>query len=119
MAAPRLGAAAVFVNTTKTCIPTRGPRGWSNGADQFGDALDVERRPRPNPNNEGWGRVNLASLIITNRLNAPRHYEYGPSDSDQRRILYAPFWSGLTQPLKSPWPTLTFTVCRGNSRIGE
>lgn len=118
MAAPHVaGAAAVFVQYYQNLYPNARPSpalvkaALINSA----DALDpLNGGPGPIPNNEeGWGRVNLASLIITNRLNAPRHYEY----VDQTILLTnGGFYTrhilvqGSTQPLKI---TLAYTDVYG------
>ena len=81
MAAPHAaGAAAVFVQYYKSqhtnAMPS--PALVKAALINSADALDqLNGGPGPIPNSEeGWGRVNLASIVVTNRLTAPRCYEY-------------------------------------------
>jgi len=74
------GAAAVFVqyykslHTNAVPSPALVKAALINSADQMDEA---NGGPGPIPNNdEGWGRINLANIIVTNLNNAPRYYQY-------------------------------------------
>ena len=111
------GAAAVFVQYYKSRTRTRCPRRhWSrrrliNSADELDEA---NGGPGPIPNNdEGWGRINLANIVVTNLNSAPRFYQY----LDQTVLLtnsqvYSQhiFVQGPDQPLKI---TLAYTDVPG------
>jgi hypothetical protein len=111
------GAAAVFVQYYKSfhtnALPS--PALVKAALINSADALDVANGgPGPVPNNdEGWGRINLANIIVTNRNSAPRFYQY----LDQSGLLtnsqvYAQhiFVQGADQPLKI---TLAYTDVPG------
>jgi hypothetical protein len=74
------GAAAVFVqyykslHTNAVPSPALVKAALINSADE----MDVANGgPGPIPNNdEGWGRVDLANIIVTNLNSAPRYYQY-------------------------------------------
>jgi len=74
------GAAAVFVqyyknfHTNAIPSPALVKAALINSADPLDDA---NGGPGPVPNNdEGWGRVTLANIIVTNFDSAPRYYQY-------------------------------------------
>jgi len=74
------GAAAVFVqyykslHTNAVPSPALVKAALINSADELDEA---NGGPGPVPNNdEGWGRINLANLILTNLNTAPRYYQY-------------------------------------------
>jgi subtilisin family serine protease len=118
MAGPHAaGAAAVFVQYYKSLHTNTMPSpalvkaALINSADELDQA---NGGPGPVPNNdEGWGRINLANIIITNIASAPRYYQY----LDQTVLLtnsqmYAQhiFVQGSDEPLKI---TLTYTDVPG------
>lgn len=81
MAAPHAaGAAAIFVqyyksqHTNAMPSPALVKAALINSADEL-DQLNGGPGPIPN-NEEGWGRINLTRIVVTNRLAAPRCYEY-------------------------------------------
>jgi subtilisin family serine protease len=74
------GAAAVFVqyykslHTNAVPSPALVKAALINSADELDEA---NGGPGPIPNNdEGWGRVNLANIVVTNLNGAPRYYQY-------------------------------------------
>jgi subtilisin family serine protease len=74
------GAAAVFVqyykslHTNAVPSPALVKAALINSADELDES---NGGPGPIPNNdEGWGRINLANIIVTNLNNAPRYYQY-------------------------------------------
>ena len=74
------GAAAVFVqyykslHTNAVPSPALVKAALINSADELDEA---NGGPGPVPNNdEGWGRINLANIIVTNFNTAPRYYQY-------------------------------------------
>jgi hypothetical protein len=74
------GAAAVFVqyykslHTNAVPSPALVKAALINSADELDEA---NGGPGPIPNNdEGWGRINLANIIVTNINSAPRFYQY-------------------------------------------
>jgi hypothetical protein len=101
------GAAAVFVqyykslHTNAVPSPALVKAALVNSADELDEA---NGGPGPIPNDdEGWGRVDLANIIITNINVAPRYYQY----LDQTVLLtnsqvYSQhvFVQGSDQPLK-------------------
>ena len=111
------GAAAVFVqfyksrNTNAVPSPALVKAALINSADELDEA---NGGPGPVPNNdEGWGRINLANIIVTNIASAPRFYQY----LDQTVLLtngqvYAQhiFVRSLAEPLKI---TLAYTDVPG------
>jgi subtilisin family serine protease len=111
------GAAAVFVqyykslHTNAVPSPALVKAALINSADELDEA---NGGPGPIPNNdEGWGRINLANIIVTNIASAPRFYQY----LDQTVLLtnsqvYAQhiFVQGSGQPLKI---TLAYTDVPG------
>jgi hypothetical protein len=111
------GAAAVFVqfyqSTHNNAVPSPAlvKAALINSADELDEA---NGGPGPIPNNdEGWGRINLENIIVTNANNAPRFYQY----LDQTVLLtnsqvYAQhiFVQGADQPLKI---TLAYTDVPG------
>ncbi len=111
------GAAAVFVqyykslHTNAVPSPALVKAALINSADEMDEA---NGGPGPVPNNdEGWGRINLANIIVTNINSAPRFYQY----LDQTVLLtnsqvYAQhiFVQGSDQPLKI---TLAYTDVPG------
>jgi hypothetical protein len=114
MAGPQAaGAAAVFVQFYKSlhtnAIPSPAlvKAALINSADELDQA---NGGPGPVPNSdEGWGRINLANIIVTNLNSAPRFYQY----LDQNVLLtnsqvYARhiFVQGADEPLKI---TLAYT----------
>jgi serine protease AprX len=81
MACPHAaGAAAVFVQYYKSlhtnAIPSPAlvKAALINSANEL-DELNGGPGPIPN-NDEGWGRITLTNIIVTNFLAAPRYYEY-------------------------------------------
>jgi subtilisin family serine protease len=111
------GAAAVFVqyyqstHTNAVPSPALVKAALINSADELDEA---NGGPGPVPNNdEGWGRITLTNLIVTNYAAAPRYYQY----LDQTVLLtnsqvYARhiFVEGADQPLKI---TLAYTDVPG------
>jgi hypothetical protein len=111
------GAAAVFVqyykslHTNAVPSPALVKAALINSADELDEA---NGGPGPVPNNdEGWGRVNLANIIVTNSNSAPRYYQF----LDQTVLLtnsqvYAQhvFVQSSDQPLKV---TLAYTDVPG------
>jgi len=101
------GAAAVFVqyykslNTNAVPSPALVKAALINSADELDES---NGGPGPIPNNdEGWGRINLENIIITNVNSAPRYYQF----LDQTVLLtnsqvYSQhiFVQGSDQPLK-------------------
>jgi len=74
------GAAAVFVqyykslHTNAVPSPALVKAALINSADELDES---NGGPGPIPNNdEGWGRVNLTNIIVTNLNSAPRYYQY-------------------------------------------
>jgi hypothetical protein len=74
------GAAAVFVqyykslHTNAVPSPALVKAALINSADEMDQA---NGGPGPIPNNdEGWGRLNLANIVVPDLTNAPRYYEY-------------------------------------------
>ncbi|MGH7972238.1 MAG: S8 family serine peptidase, partial [Limisphaerales bacterium] len=74
------GAAAVFVqfyqNTHNNATPSPAlvKAALINSADELDEA---NGGPGPVPNNdEGWGRINLANIVVSNINTAPRFYQY-------------------------------------------
>ena len=111
------GAAAVFVQYYKSlhtnAVPS--PALVKAALINSADALDqANGGPGPIPNNdEGWGRINLANIVVTNINSAPRYYQY----LDQTVLLtnsqvYAQhiFVQGSDEPLKI---TLAYTDVPG------
>jgi len=81
MAGPHAaGAAAVFVQYYKSLhtntipSPALVKAALINSADEL-DELSGGPGPIPN-NDEGWGRITLTNIIVTNFLTAPRYYEF-------------------------------------------
>jgi len=111
------GAAAVFVqfykgtHTNAVPSPALVKAALINSADELDEA---NGGPGPVPNNdEGWGRINLENIVVTNANSAPRSYQY----LDQTVLLtnsqvYAQhlFVQGADQPLKI---TLAYTDVPG------
>ena len=111
------GAAAVFVqfyqasHTNAVPSPALVKAALINSADELDEA---NGGPGPVPNNdEGWGRINLTNIVVTNLDSAPRFYQY----LDQTVLLtnshvYARhvFVRGADQPLKI---TLAYTDVPG------
>jgi hypothetical protein len=81
MAGPHAaGAAAVFVqyykslHTNSVPSPALVKAALINSADELNES---NGGPGPVPNNdEGWGRINLANIIVTNFNSAPRYYQF-------------------------------------------
>jgi subtilisin family serine protease len=118
MAGPHAaGAAAAFVqyyqstHTNAVPSPALVKAALINSADELDES---NGGPSPVPNNdEGWGRITLTNLIVTNINTAPRFYQY----LDQTVLLtnsqvYAQhvFVEGSDQPLKV---TLAYTDVPG------
>jgi hypothetical protein len=111
------GAAAVFVQFYKSTHTNAMPSpalvkaALINSADELDQA---NGGPGPAPNNdEGWGRINLANIAVTNVNAAPRFFQY----VDQTALLtngqvYSQhiFVQGAGEPLKI---TLTYTDVPG------
>ena len=74
------GAAAVFVqyykslHTNAVPSPALVKAALINSANEL-DVLNGGPGPIPN-NDEGWGRITLTNIIVTNFTTAPRYYEY-------------------------------------------
>ena len=111
------GAAAVFVqfykstHTNAVPSPALVKAALINSADELDES---NGGPGPIPNNdEGWGRINLTNIVVTNVNSAPRFYQY----LDQTVLLtnsqvYSQhiFVQGSDQPLKI---TLAYTDVPG------
>jgi len=111
------GAAAVFVqyykslHTNTVPSPALVKAALINSADELDEA---NGGPGPVPNNdEGWGRINLLNIIVTNLNTAPRYYQF----LDQTVLLTNGqvfsqhiFVQGSDQPLKI---TLAYTDVPG------
>ncbi len=111
------GAAAVFVQFYKSTHTNAMPSpalvkaALINSADELDES---NGGPGPVPNNdEGWGRINLENIVVTNINSAPRFYQY----LDQTVLLtnsqvYSQhvFVQGADQPLKI---TLAYTDVPG------
>ena len=111
------GAAAVFVqyykslHTNAVPSPALVKAALINSADELDES---NGGPGPVPNNdEGWGRINLANIVVTNINSAPRFYQY----LDQTVLLtnsqvYSQhiFVQGSDEPLKI---TLAYTDVPG------
>ena len=111
------GAAAIFVqyyqslHTNAGPAPALGKAAFINSANELDESAGG---PGPVPNNdEGWGRITLTNIIVTNFNNAPRFYQY----LDQTVLLtngqvYGQhiFVQGSDQPLKI---TLAYTDVPG------
>jgi subtilisin family serine protease len=118
MAGPHAaGAAAVFVqfykSTHTNAIPS--PALVKAALINSADGLDpAGGGPGPVPNNdEGWGRINLANIVVTNINTAPRFYQYlDQSVSLTNGQVYSQhiFVQGSVQPLKI---TLAYTDVPG------
>ncbi|MGH7952372.1 MAG: S8 family serine peptidase, partial [Limisphaerales bacterium] len=74
------GAAAVFMqyyestHTNAVPSPALVKAALINSADELDEA---NGGPGPVPNNdEGWGRITLTNIIVTNVITAPRYYQY-------------------------------------------
>ena len=74
------GAAAVFVQYYKSLHTNAMPSPALVKAALINSAVELDESnggPGPVPNNdEGWGRINLANIIVTNLNSAPRYYQY-------------------------------------------
>ena len=74
------GAAAVFVQFYKSFHTNAVPSPALVKAALINSANELDESnggPGPIPNNdEGWGRINLTDLIVTNPATAPRSYQY-------------------------------------------
>jgi hypothetical protein len=74
------GAAAIFVqfykslHTNSVPSPALVKAALINSANEL-DELNGGPGPIPN-NDEGWGRITLTNIIVTNLTTAPRYYEY-------------------------------------------
>ncbi len=74
------GAAAVFVqyykstHTNAVPSPALTKAALINSADELNE---LNGGPGPVPNSdEGWGRINLANIVVSNVLTSPRYFEY-------------------------------------------
>jgi len=81
MAGPHAsGAAAIFVQYYKSLHANAVPSPALVKAALINSATELDQAnggPGPIPNNdEGWGRVNLADMIVTNQNAAPRYCDY-------------------------------------------
>lgn len=81
MAGPHAsGAAAIFVQYYKSLHTNAVPSPALVKAALINSATELDQAnggPGPIPNNdEGWGRVNLADMVVTNQNAAARYYEY-------------------------------------------
>ena len=74
------GAAAVFVQYYKSTHTNAMPSPALVKAALINSANELDELnggPGPIPNNdEGWGRITLTNIIVTNFSTAPRYYEY-------------------------------------------
>jgi hypothetical protein len=74
------GAAAVFVQFYKSTHTNAMPSPALVKAALINSANELDELnggPGPIPNNdEGWGRITLTNIIVTNLITAPRYYEY-------------------------------------------
>ena len=74
------GAAAVFVQYYKSLHTNTMPSPALVKAALINSANELDESnggPGPIPNNdEGWGRITLTNIIVTNLSTAPRYYEY-------------------------------------------
>jgi hypothetical protein len=74
------GAAAVFVQYYKSLHTNALPSPALVKAALINSANELDESnggPGPIPNNdEGWGRINLPNIIVTNLTTAPRYYQY-------------------------------------------
>jgi subtilisin family serine protease len=111
------GAAAIFVQYYKSLHTNALPSPALVKAALINSAVELDESygniPIPNFD-EGWGRINLTNLIITNAVSAPRNYEF----VDQTALLvtgqifeHHTFVQTSGQPLKI---TLTYTDVAGN-----
>ena len=111
------GAAAVFVQFYKSTHTNAIPSPALVKAALINSAEELDENnggPGPVPNNdEGWGRIHLENIVVTNVNTAPRFYEY----LDQTVLLtnsqvYSQhvFVQGSAQPLKI---TLAYTDVPG------
>jgi serine protease AprX len=111
------GAAAVFVQYYKSLITNTIPSpalvkaALINSADEL-DELNGGPGPIPN-NDEGWGRITLTNIIVTNFLTAPRYYDYVDQTTlmtDGQVYTHHTLVQHSDQPLKI---TLAYTDCAG------
>lgn len=111
------GAAAVFAQYYKSLHTNTMPSPALVKAALINSANELDQSnggPGPIPNNdEGWGRITLANIVVTNFNTAPRYYQY----LDQTALLtngqvYAQhvFVQGSDQPLKI---TMAYTDVAG------
>jgi len=111
------GAAAVFVQYYQSTHTNAVPSPALVKAALINSAAELDEAnggPGPIPNNdEGWGRITLTNLIVTNITTAPRYYQY----LDQTVLLTNSqvytrhvFVQGADQPLKI---TLAYTDVPG------
>jgi hypothetical protein len=111
------GAAAVFVQYYKSMHTNTMPSPALVKAALINSANELDEMnggPGPIPNNdEGWGRITLTNIIVTNLNTAPRYYEY----VDQTTLLtngevyvHHTLVQNSDQPLKI---TLTYTDVAG------
>jgi hypothetical protein len=111
------GAAAAFFQFYKSSHTNAAPSPALVKAALINSASELDESnggPGPIPNNdEGWGRIALTNIIVTNSLTAPRYYQY----LDQSVLLtngqvyeQHSFVQGSDQPLKI---TLVYTDVAG------
>ena len=111
------GAAAVFIQYHKALHTNNIPSPALVKAALINSASELDESnggPGPLPNNdEGWGRINLPNIIVTNLNSAPRFYQY----VDQTVVLtngqlyeQHTFVESSAQPLKI---TLAYTDVAG------
>ncbi len=118
MAGPHAaGAAAVFVqyyksfHTNAMPSPALVKAALINSADEL-DELNGGPGPIPN-NDEGWGRITLTNIIVTNLTTAPRYYEYVDQTTlltEGQVYLHHTVVRNTDQPLKI---TLAYTDVAG------
>ncbi|HEX7576772.1 MAG TPA: S8 family serine peptidase, partial [Verrucomicrobiae bacterium] len=111
------GAAAVFVqfyrSTHANAMPSPAlvKAALINSADELDQA---NGGPGPVPNNdEGWGRINLQNVVVTNVNSAPRFYQYVDQTvllTNSRVYSQHVFVQGAGEPLKI---TLAYTDVPG------
>jgi hypothetical protein len=111
------GAAAVFVQYYKTFHAGAKPSPALVKAALINSANELDQfngGPGPIPNNEeGWGRIALTNIIVTNFSTAPRYYEYVDQTSlltDGEVYIHHSLVRAAGQPLKV---TLAYTDVPG------
>jgi hypothetical protein len=111
------GAAAVFVQYYKSLHTNAMPSPALVKAALINSASELDELnggPGPIPNNdEGWGRITLTNIIVTNLSTAPRYYEYVDQTTlltNGQVYLHHTLVQNSDQPLKI---TLAYTDVAG------